>query len=39
METSIKELVDSVISELDRLQYAKQTKEQYQTIAGNHFIA
>lgn len=32
METSIKELVDSVISELDRLQYAKQTKEQYQTI-------
>jgi integrase/recombinase XerD len=32
METSIKELVDSVISELDRLQYAKQTKEQYQTV-------
>jgi integrase/recombinase XerD len=32
METSIKELADSVISELDRLQYAKQTKEQYQTV-------
>lgn len=32
METSIKEVVDSVISELDRLQYAKQTKEQYQTV-------
>lgn len=32
METSIKELVNSVISELDRLQYAKQTKEKYQTF-------
>jgi len=32
METSIKDLVNSVISELDRLQYAKRTKEQYQTV-------
>lgn len=32
METSIKKLVDSVISELERLQYAKQTKEQYKTV-------
>jgi integrase/recombinase XerD len=32
METSIKELVHSVILELDRLRYAKRTKEQYQTV-------
>lgn len=32
METSIKKLVGSVISELERLQYANQTKEQYKTV-------
>ena len=32
METSITNLVNSVISELIRLQYAKQTIEQYKTV-------
>jgi hypothetical protein len=32
MKTSVTDLVDAVLSELDRLQYAKKTISQYRTV-------